>query len=181
MTDPTMLPIHAEGLTLRTLEEVDAPALVQAARESLDTVGRWMPWCTASYSEKDALDFVADCRSNRSRGTAYDLGIFEDGDPTLVGIVGLNSIDLRNRFCNLGYWVRNSRQRRGIAFRCLEILARYAFEELNLFRVEIVVAVGNTASDALALKAGALAERVARNRIHIRGTSVPATVYSLIP
>jgi ribosomal-protein-serine acetyltransferase len=176
-----MLPIHSDGLVLRVLEDADAPALLEAALESVDSVGRWMPWCTSAYTEHDALSFIAECRSSRAAGTAYDLGIFQDGDPQLIGVAGLNSIDARNRFCNLGYWVRTSRQRKHIASRCVKVLARYAFDTLNLCRVEIVVAVGNTASEALARKAGALAECVARNRIHIHGTSVPATVFSLIP
>jgi RimJ/RimL family protein N-acetyltransferase len=87
----------------------------------------------------------------------------------------------QHRFCNLGFWVRQSRQRQGIALRCVEALASHAFEKLLLHRVEIVVAVGNHASEALAVKTGALRECFARNRLFIHNQSVSAHVFSLVP
>ena len=58
---------------------------------------------------------------------------------------------------------------------------KYAFGSLALHRVEIVVAVGNDASEGVARKSGALFECIARNRLLIRGVSVPASVFSLVP
>ncbi len=54
-----------EGLCLRPLEDRDAPAFAQAARESWATVGPWLPWCHADYTEEEALAWFASCRASR--------------------------------------------------------------------------------------------------------------------
>lgn len=93
----------------------------------------------------------------------------------------MNQFNTLHAFCNLGYWVRASRQRQGAALAAVGLLARYAFEELELSRVEIVVAEGNAASIGLARKAGAVHECLARNRLLLRGAPVGAHVFSLVP
>ena len=56
---------------------------------------------------------------------------------------------------NLGYWVRTSRRGEGIAVRATKLAARYAFENVGLIRVEVVMAVDNSASRRVAEKSGA--------------------------
>jgi RimJ/RimL family protein N-acetyltransferase len=81
----------------------------------------------------------------------------------------------------LGYWVRISRTRQGIASRVAVLLAHYAFEHLGLVRVEIVVAVGNRASQRVAQKVGAVREGILRNRMVVGENVYDAVMYSLIP
>lgn len=170
-----------EGLLLRPFEDGDAPAFATAARESVATVGRWMPWCHAGYTQQDALDWFAVCRSGAIAGTAYEFGIFDEQTSEFLGGAGLNQINLQHAFCNLGYWVRQSKHRQGVASRCVRALAEHAFKGLGLKRVEIVVAIGNQPSFGVAQNSGAMLECVARNRLLIHGNSVAASVFSLIP
>jgi RimJ/RimL family protein N-acetyltransferase len=170
-----------EGLVLRPLLSSDAPAFVDAVLESTETVGRWMPWCAHTYSEREALEWFAACAAAQSAGSAFDVGVFCQDTGDFLGGAGLNQIMQQHRFCNLGYWVRQSRQRQGIALRCVKALAAQAFEKLLLHRVEIVVAEGNHASEAVAVKAGALRESIARNRLYIHDQPVSAHVFSLVP
>ena len=169
------------GLVFREFADADAKAFTAAALESVATVGRWMPWCTADYSETLALAWFAACRTAREAGSALEYGIFCQDSGDFLGGAGLNEIRPQHKFCNLGYWIRQSRQRQGIASRCIQALSAHAFAQLGLQRVEIVVAVGNHASEGVALKAGALREGVARNRLHIHGKSVAAHMFSLVP
>lgn len=173
--------IQYDGLVLRAFEDGDAPAFAAAARESVDTVGRWMPWCHANYNEQDALGWFEVCRHAQSAGTAHDFGVFDEATSEFLGGAGLNQISQLHAYCNLGYWVRQSRQRRDIASRCIRALTEYAIVRLRIMRIEIVVAVGNTASHGVAQKSGALLECVARNRLIVHGNSVPASVFSIIP
>jgi RimJ/RimL family protein N-acetyltransferase len=170
-----------EGLVLRPFLSTDAPAFVGAVFESTETVGRWLPWCTTAYSEREALEWFDVCDTARSAGSAFGFGVFCQDTGDFLGGAGLNQIMQLHRFCNLGYWVRQSRQRQGIALRCVKALAAHAFEKLLLHRVEIVVPVGNHASEAVAVKAGALRESVARNRLYIHNQPVSAHVFSLVP
>lgn len=170
-----------EGLLLRPFVDDDATAFAEAVRESAEGIGRWMAWASHDYATAQALDWFAACRVQRDAGTALEYGIFCQQTGALLGGAGLNEIRRDHRFCNLGYWVRQSRQGQGIAPRCVRALAAQAFASEELRRVEIVVAVGNAASERVAIKCGALHEGIARNRLLINDQSVPAHVFSLIP
>lgn len=55
------------------------------------------------------------------------------------------------------------------------------FEQLGLFRLEIVMGIGNSASEAVAIAAGAAFECRARNRIFLHGQPLDTHVYSVVP
>lgn len=176
-----MQPIYFEDLIFREFRDSDAEAFAEAARESVDTVGRWMPWCTASFSEQDARGWFDECRTALASNTGYEFGVFSQDSGELLGGAGLNALNHQNLFCNLGYWVKQSAQRRGIAIRTVRAMVPYAFNTLGMQRVEIVIAAGNTASEAVARKFGAQFEGHARNRLQLHGVAVTAAVYSVVP
>ena len=173
--------LHRNGFLLRPLVTTDAPALAAAIRASMPALGEWMSWARADYDEAGARDFIATCTAARSAASAYEFGIFRVADGGFVGVAGLNQFNRANNFCNLGYWVRTTAQRQGAGLAAVQSLASYAFEQLDLTRVEIVVAEDNLPSLALARKAGATLECTARNRLMLHGRPVAAHVLSLLP
>jgi RimJ/RimL family protein N-acetyltransferase len=176
-----MIQLHSARFLLRPFTAADAPAFAAAVRESMSTVGRWMGWAHAGYTEDEALAWFAFCDAARAAGSAHEFGIFLDDGATLAGGAGLNQFNTVNGFCNLGYWVRASHQRQGAALAAVGVLARHAFEKLKQSRVEIVIADGNLPSVGVARKAGAAYECLARNRLQLHGEPVAAHVLSLLP
>jgi RimJ/RimL family protein N-acetyltransferase len=166
---------------LRPFTNADAPAFAAAVRESMSSVGQWMGWAHAGYTEDEALAWFAFCDAARAAGSAHEFGIFLDDGATLVGGAGLNQFNTLHGFCNLGYWVSASHQRQGAALAAVKALAQHAFGPLKLSRVEIVIADGNLPSLAVARKAGAAWECLARNRLQLRDEPVAAHVLSLVP
>lgn len=169
--------IHAGPFHLRPCLPSDACEMAVAVRESRDTVGRWMSWAKADFSEYDATCWFEHCNHARANGDAHEFGIF-DVDGRYVGGCGLNQFNRVNRFCNLGYWVRGSRQRQGAAIAASIALKDLAFSALGQVRVEIVVAEGNVASHGVAQRAGASLECLAQSRLQLHGKSVAAHVFS---
>ena len=173
--------LDATDFILRSLSEDDAATVVEAVRESAATVGAWMPWATPHYSTTEAQAWIQACAANRAAGSGHEFGIFSKSDGCFVGAAGLNQFNLVNNFCNLGYWVRKTAQRKGAATSAVVALTRFAFNELRLSRIEIVALVGNEPSASVARKAGAALECVARNRLQFHGKPHDAYVYSIIP
>ncbi|MGM9486656.1 GNAT family N-acetyltransferase [Ideonella sp. YS5] len=167
--------------TFRPFTDADIFTFVDAVRESGHTVGRWMSWAHEGYRPADAAAWFAHCDEERASGASHEFGIFDTASGTLVGGCGLNQFNTANGFCNLGYWVRQSWQRRGAALAAVEALAPLAFGELGQGRVEIVVAQGNLPSLGVAERAGAVRECLARNRLKLHGRFVDAWVFSIIP
>lgn len=174
-------PILSDGLCLRPLVDSDIEQFVAAALESVQTVGIWMPWCVASYKPENAKAWFDECAASASARSAYDMGIFSHDGTTLYGGIGVNQISWRWNIGNIGYWIRQSCQRRGIAVPAVRAAARFGFNYLKLSRLEIVVAVGNAPSCRVAEKVGATFECIARNRLVLHDKPIDAAVYSLIP
>jgi ribosomal-protein-alanine N-acetyltransferase len=109
--------------------------------------------------------FEARCEQRdreRSLGTAYGLGIFEDG--RVIGECNLNNV-VRGAMqgASLGYWIDESRAGRGFMPESVVGALAFSFEELGLHRVEINIVPRNAKSrrvvDKLALRNEGVAER----------------------
>jgi ribosomal-protein-serine acetyltransferase len=157
-----------------------APQLHAAAMESLATVGRWMPWCHPGRTEREGLEWYRICEENWRGGVEYEFSAF-DPSGEYLGAGGLNQFNRVHNFANLGYWVRQSRQGQGIAVEVARLIADFGFRTLGLARIEIVVAEENRPSRRVAEKLGATFEGIARRRILLRGASIDAAMYSLVP
>jgi RimJ/RimL family protein N-acetyltransferase len=169
-------------LVVRFYREDDAPRLFEAVRESIPEVSPWLGWCHENYSIEESRDFVQS-RAAKSQGDEwYSFAVFDQSNgERFVGGVGLNFINRVHQFGNLGYWVRTSATGRGVASRASRLVARFAFAELGLHRIEILAAVPNIASQRVAEKIGAVREGVLRKRLLIRGESQDAVMFSLVP
>jgi ribosomal-protein-serine acetyltransferase len=165
----------------RTLASGDLESLYAAVLESKDAVGRWMSWCHPDYSVGDAEEWIAHCERSWEARADREFGIFDATSGELLGCAGINQFNRVHNFANVGYWVRTSRVGKGVAPAAVLSLAKFAFGELRLSRIEIVAQVDNVASRRVAEKVGCQFEGIARNRIVYRGQPRDAALYSLIP
>lgn len=171
----------ADGLLLRPYREADAPMLVSAVRESLGSVGRWLPWCHDGYGAEDAAQWIRHCDESWRSGEQFAFAVIDAGDGEFLGGAGLNQRNRSHNFMNLGYWVRSSRQRRRIAARATRTVAAFGFEKVGLNRIEIIAELDNLASRRVAETVGAHFEGIGRNRLVAFGRAVDAALYSLVP
>jgi RimJ/RimL family protein N-acetyltransferase len=172
--------LSSARIVLRPYRIEDADTVFAAAIESVDTVGRWMPWCHASYTKAESVAWIEKSLAMWRSGEACEFAVF-DAANQYIGGAGLNQFNRVNNFANLGYWIRQSRQRQGLAAGVVAILAKFGFETLGLTRIELVVATENIPSRRVAEKAGAQFECVARNRLLIRSAPLAAAIYSFVP
>jgi RimJ/RimL family protein N-acetyltransferase len=175
----TIEPLTTGNLVIRPFTVGDAKVFATAARESVQTLNPWMPWCVSTFTEEHALEWFASCDREQEAGRAYDMGAFCRTSGELLGGASINQLSPHHRYGNIGYWVRQSRQRQGIAKQAVAALCEFGFLRLGLYRLEIVVAVGNVASQAVATSSGATHECVARHRVFLHGKPTDAHVYSL--
>ena len=154
-------------------------ALHAAARESVAAVFPWLPWCHPDYSIEEAKEWTASRPRLFRDGLEYSFAIV-DAAGGMLGGCGLNQVNRLHRFANLGYWVRTSMMGRGVAPSAIRELARFAFEQTDLFRLEIVCAVGNERSQRAAARSGAIREGILRDRLLLRGQQCDAVMYSIV-
>jgi len=168
-----------EELLLRPFRLGDSAGLYCAVKESLMELKPWMSWATNTYTELTAREYITIARARWEEHTFYAFAITRADE--ILGGCTLSSIHPIYHFCNLGYWVRTSCHGQGIAGRAAKLAARFAFENLGLIRVEIVIAVENQASLRVAEKIGAHDEGILLNRMVIGKSIYDAHMYSLLP
>jgi ribosomal-protein-serine acetyltransferase len=171
----------ADGaVVLRPPTERDIDEIFAAVRESLAEVVPWMAWCHPDYARVETAEWVRATEQAWANDSEYPFAIFDRASGLLLGTCGLNAIDRLNRWANLGYWVRTSATRNGVATRATTLVAGFAFRELGLDRVEILAATGNEPSQRVAENVGATREGVLRRRLRVGDVSHDAVVFSLI-
>lgn len=164
--------------SIRAYQPADAQQLWEAARESVGEVSRWLDWCHPEYSMAEAVQWTQSRGRLAAEGHEYSFAIVS-ADGRFLGGCGVNQINRTHRFGNLGYWVRTSATRRGVATEAVRQVAAFAFQSTDLVRLEIVCAAGNVASQRVAERVGAAREGVLRHRLLLRGEPVDAVMYSL--
>ena len=161
-------------LVLRKWTEDDVPALVVACNDP--EIPRWIPVIPSPYTEEDARAFV---RGGIESLPEHSLAMTESG--VVVGAIGLgvNSMNYRGR---IGYWVAAPARGRGICTRALRMLSRWALDELELQRIELVTDPDNRASQRVAEKVGFQREGVLRAHLrHPDGRIRDSVMFSLLP
>lgn len=171
---------HAPSILIRPFQLADATPMHEAAHETMEQLCNWMTWCRPDYSVADARTFIEQCAQAQTKGEHHSFAIVDSQNGDFLGSAGLNQLCPIHKFANVGCWVRSSAAGRGVATIALRFVIDYAFAQLELQRLEFLMAVDNVASQRLAQKAGAKFEGILRNRLLIAGRSHDGAMYSLV-
>jgi ribosomal-protein-alanine N-acetyltransferase len=120
---------------------------------------------------RDRHAFLARCLQRdkeRLSGSAYGLGLFVG--ETLVGEVNLNNV-MRGALqsATIGYWVDQAHAGNAYVAEGVVVLARFAFEELDLHRLEICIVPRNARSRRVMEKLAIREEGLALRYLEING------------
>jgi ribosomal-protein-serine acetyltransferase len=157
----------------------DAGALHEASMESVRDVQPFMPWCRPDLKIEDARRWIETQVAWREAGSAFEFAIVSSGG-TFLGGCGVNQVDVQNRRANLGYWVRSSATRKGVASAAIRQLVQWAFTNTDLVRLELIISTHNTASLRAAETSGAVREGILFKRLWLHGTSHDAFMLSFV-
>jgi RimJ/RimL family protein N-acetyltransferase len=132
------------------------------------------------YTRKEAKLFFKTNARQEAMGVGTDAAIVEAGAGSVLGGVGLK-LHLNHATAEVGYWVAAHARRQGVATRAVRLMARWAFEDLEVKRLELLTNLGNEASEGVALKCGFQREGVLRSVRIIKGERVDLTMFALLP
>jgi RimJ/RimL family protein N-acetyltransferase len=94
---------------IERLTSTHVDAALQAARESVEDIYRWMEWCRPGLERSEVASMVAALEDAWDKGVAYAFVVIESATGEFLGSVTLNRIDQRNGSANLNYWIRSSK------------------------------------------------------------------------
>lgn len=111
-----------------------------------------MPWCHREYTAEEIRRWIAVCEQALAEKSAFNFGVFSAEGMELPDGGGLNQLNKLHNFCNLGDWVRETKQQPGIATRVMPASDDFGFSVLGVTRIEIVAADGNELRNGVAKK-----------------------------
>lgn len=165
-------------VVLRTWRADDADAVYEACQDA--DIQRWTT-VPVPYLHEHAVGFVGDhVPGEWAARRGAPLCIAAPADDRVLGAVGLVRVDERDLIGEIGYWIAPWARGQGVATEAVALVAGWAYDELGLARLELLIDPDNTASRSVADRAGFLLEGTLRSRAVIRGDRRDMAIYALI-
>jgi ribosomal-protein-alanine N-acetyltransferase len=170
---PTTTVLRGRRVELRPLELSDFAGWRDVRRRCADWLVKWEPAPPPGQTDvtENRQAFAARCGARRREwqlGTGYGFGIFVDD--RFAGEINVNSVQ-RGPFQNayVGYWIDQGQAGNGYVPEALVVVARFAFEDLGLHRLQVAIIPRNVASRRVVEKVGLREEGLAARYLEING------------
>lgn len=158
-------------LVLRSPRYADFEAWRTLRYESCRFLMPWEPaWASDQLDHDTFVDRVTKDNREAEAGRALPMVLICKANESLLGEVALNNIR-RGPYCdgNLGFWIAEKYARNGFMREALPAIIQYAFQTLDISRVQAACLSENIASKGLLEKSGFAHEGVARSYMQIAG------------
>ncbi|MGI9021976.1 MAG: GNAT family N-acetyltransferase [Acidimicrobiales bacterium] len=165
--------LHGRRVVLRPLVVSDFAQWREVRGRNADWLLKWEPNPPRGNPDdtQDLAAFGARCGARQREwqlGTGYGFGIFVGGN--LAGEINVSGVQ-RGPFQNayVGYWIDEARAGKGYVPEALVTVARFAFDDVRLHRLQVAIIPRNHASRRVVEKLGLRDEGVALRYLAING------------
>ena len=169
--------LRTARLQLRPFVDADAEALF-ALHSNAEVLRYWdsPPWTERSRAET----FITKCREIAAEGSGARPAIDRGSDGEFLGWCGLTSYNSDYRSASLGYVLTESAWGRGYATEAAGALLQWAFDSLDLNRVQAETDTRNASSAHVLEKLGFAREGTLREDCVVNGEVSDSWVYGLL-
>jgi ribosomal-protein-alanine N-acetyltransferase len=169
--------LHTASLRLRPFTDADADALF-ALQSNAQVLRYWdaPPWSEPARAER----FIASCRQMADDGTGARLAIDRESDRAFVGWCSLTRWNSEYRSASLGYCLGDAAWGHGYATEAARALLHWAYQTLDLNRVQAETDTRNLASARVLEKLGFVREGTLREDCVVNGEVSDSWVFGLI-
>jgi ribosomal-protein-serine acetyltransferase len=137
--------IHVdESISLHEVCHHDARVIFETIDQQRHYLAKWLPFVENTKELSDTENFIIYAVASGIAAQEYVFRINYNGQ--FAGLIGFRNTDINNRKTELGYWLSEPLQHKGIARKSVEAVTQFAFEKLQLEEIIIRCAVDNTPS-----------------------------------
>ncbi|TAG46418.1 MAG: N-acetyltransferase [Betaproteobacteria bacterium] len=169
--------IHTERLLLRLVRREDLPALFDV--NSNPAVTQFLPY-PAWQTMDDANVWYERTLTRQETGAAWQFAIVLQQTGLALGTCLLFNFDPSSRRAETGYVLGQAHWSKGYASEAMRGLIAYAFDTLDLRRLEAQINPNNVASCALIERLGFAREGLLRERFFDNGGFCDSAFYGLL-
>jgi ribosomal-protein-serine acetyltransferase len=167
-----------DGVTLHATTIEDAAEAYAAVDAGRDRLGEWLPWVKDTTSIEIEIEFLEQLVVPANLdGTGLHTTIRVDGE--FGGFAGLRIFAARQA-AEVGYWLADRAVGRGVMRRSVAHLIDLSFGPLDLHRFELLAALGNRRSRAVAEHLGMSQEGIRREGEELGSGYVDLAMYALL-
>ena len=167
-----------DRMVLRDLQPDDAEAILDTVTQNYEHLKPFTHWITPDYSLRSATEFIERSDRDREERRTLELGIFDQNQ--FVGSIGFVNFDWAAKKTEIGYWISKAYEGKGIVCAACKRLIRFAFDELDLKRIEIRSSTENRRSVAIPERLGFIKEGVLRQATLCDGKLHDLAIYGLL-
>lgn len=135
-------------------------------------LSEFLEWIDMSHKPEDMYVHMHNA-SMTDNGTYY---IIYSGN--IVGSVAVSISSIKNKIAEISYWLSLKYNGRGIMTRSVRAIEKFAFENLDVNRIEIIADTKNSRSASVARRAGYTQEGIKRQGYMMRGKLCDVFVFS---
>ncbi len=139
---------------------------------------RSMSWLETTSSVGNIRDFIRRSLHHMTHGTQIQWGIWHAG--RFAGVIGTLPINQRAGCVELGYWLGEEFQGKGLVTNAARAMLTYVFATLNLHRAELRILTDNQRSRAVAERLGFVLEGIQRHAVWSNGKLMDLLCFGLL-
>lgn len=170
--------IVSEDISLKPVNLDDAEDIFSTIDRERKYLGKWLPFVAYTNDPSDTQRFIesAIIRVDGPDDIVYSIRY----QGRFAGLIGYKFTDTSNRKTEIGYWISERFQGKGIMIRSVRALIHQAFYEWNFHRIQINVATGNQRSKRIPKKLNFTFEGIAREAELLSEGFADIEMYSLL-
>jgi ribosomal-protein-serine acetyltransferase len=167
-----------DELFLKEINLRDADAIFRIIDAERETLKEWLPFVSYTRHAGDTMAFIRSLSEGPIERRELVFTIQYQGK--IIGLIGLKGIDWTNSKTEIGYWLSEKYQGRGIVTKSCKRLVSFAFEGLKLNRIQIKAATNNHKSQQIPKRLGFTFEGTERAGELLLTGFADLAVYSLL-
>ncbi|MBM7683870.1 RimJ/RimL family protein N-acetyltransferase [Pullulanibacillus pueri] len=168
---------HRALLRLMSLDDIDALYKIVESHPHI-----WTFLTSKMDQQEDMRNYVVTALNHYAQGTEFPFVVIDQSTGELVGSTRLYHLSNAHRSVELGYtWYHPKVQRTSINTECKYLLLHYAFEELDVLRVQLKTDARNLRAQQAIKRLGATKEGLLRHERPLpNGYVRDAVIYSIL-
>lgn len=167
-----------DNLRIALINESHAKAIFEMVDQNRNHLREWLPFVDRMETIDFAKNFIKGTMQRNKDGNEYAFVIIDN--EKVVGRIGVYKIDHQNKIGEIGYWLVENGQGKGIVTRACQTLIDFCFSELELNRIEIKCGTENHKSKTIPEKLHFTQEGVIRQGELINDKFIDLNLYSFI-
>lgn len=147
----------SETIVLKRISLDDVQAIFNTINMERAYLRKWLPFVDNTLQESDTFEYVQQVIEENQ--IVYTIWVHNN----FTGLIGFKNVDETNKKAEIAYWLSQSAQGKGIITLSVKEMLLYAFDELDINKIQIRVAVDNERSRKVPERLGFSLEGIERD------------------